>query len=818
MLGRKKRHKRIEIERMADRKHPRAPERTPEQVTLTRRTFVFKGLAAVSFAALTGRLWQLQIRDHEELKAAGVTYSMRKFPLPAARGLIYDRSKQHLLADNQKSWAVAIVPANLPSKKTRREEREAIFATLARHLGMGDVAVIVPKNLPGEKERAAREEIYARLAATLGAPTADIRDTVEEALAFAKEAEQEPPELIKVSAELPPERAAAVRALGRDLPDSCVQVVNVIAYLADVKFAGDPYQPQTIKKGLTKEVALGIEANRLYLPGVQIDDQAFGRRYHVGEELGHILGYTGPISEAQYKAAVLKDERGEAVLKDGKPVPLYQLQDHVGKTGVEAGLEELLRGRAGSYMAKLNNAYRVVGEYPEFRVNPVDGHSVVLTIHTEFQREIIEILKTGIAGGNRHIEEFNETARRKGEKQRPMPPGAGAAVVLNPRNGEVLALASWPSYDPRHFVAPGGISQAQFDAYAETGVPLKQRRTPLMNRCFENAFPPGSTLKTFVAAAGLQDGRITAEGKIKCLGEIRVPNSGNEIGGQHFYCYTRDASHQDQDVRHALATSCDVFFYVLSVPKQKDMYNNDLELHYYRPDSPDMQFFDGLGIERINHYLNAFGFGKPTGIELANEEPGLVPSPDWKEQYIGDSWAVGDTINTSIGQGYQRVTPLQLCNAMAAVANGGTLYKPTIVHQILDSQGRVVREMTPQVLGKLPIERPYLNVVRDGLKMSVFDPVGLVNSARSPQGFPLPPNVDAGVKTGTAEYGDEDEKDELGRFLRAHSWCTAFAPFNDPEVCVVAFIEGGFGSAQVAAPVASALINAYFARFPRLGR
>ncbi|MDP9374523.1 MAG: penicillin-binding transpeptidase domain-containing protein [Chloroflexota bacterium] len=809
MFGRKKRHKRIEIERMADRKR-RAPERTPDEIMLTRRTFVFKGLAATSFVALSGRLWQLQIRDHEVLKEQGNTLSTRKFPLPATRGLIYDR-RRHLLADNQKSWAVAIVPANLPDKKKGREERAAIFATLASTLGIGEIAVIVPEDLPGAKAPAEREEIYARLAATLGAPVEDIRDTVESTLAEAKSAKQEPPAMIKVSGELRPERAAAVRALARDLPGGCVQVVNRIAYLADVEFAGDPYQPQMIKKGITKEVALGIEANRLYLPGVQIDDQAFGRRYHVGEELGHILGYTGPISEAQYKAAVRTDERGRPVLdEDGKPIPLYQMQDHVGKTGAEAGLEEILRGRAGSYVARINGAGKVVGEVPEYRVAPADGHSAVLTIHTEFQREALGIVQAGIDGGFRHIEEFNEQARREGRRQRPLPPGAGAAVVLNPRNGEILALASLPGYDPRHFAS--GISQAQLDAYLETDVPEKQRRTPLMNRCLENSFPPGSTLKTFIAAAGLQDGRIAADTKIKCLGHIEVPTTWNEFDRNKYWCYTRSAEHGDQDVRHALATSCDVFFYVLSVLKQQD--ERDLDLRYYRPDSPDPHPFDGLGIERINHYLDAFGFGAKTGIELANEDSGIIPGPAWKEKAYPDNyWSVGDTINTSIGQGYDQVTPLQLCNAMAAVANGGTLYKPTIVHQILDPQGRVVREMTPQVLRKLPMERHHLNVVREGLRMSVFDPVGLVNPARSPQGFPLLPGIDAGVKTGTAEYGTEEEKDELGRFLRAHAWCSAFAPFNDPEVCVVAFIEGGFGSAPVAAPVASALINAYFARF-----
>jgi penicillin-binding protein 2 len=791
----------MELQRMADRKH-RPPPPSAEQIVLTRRTFVFKGLAATSFAALTGRLWQLQVRDHEEYKEKGASLIERPFPLPAARGLIYDRAGQ-LLADNKKSWAVAVVPAHLPPEKTQPAERAALFATLTNHLKMGDLVTIATKEFPAEP--AAREEIYGRLAAILGLPVEEVRDRAEPKLGLPP---AQRPATVKVSRDaVPPERLAAVRVAAPDLPG--VAIVNPIRYLIETE--GEEYVPLVIKRGISKEMALGIEANRLYLPGVQVDDQALSRRYYVGEEMGHILGYTGLISAEELEEAIARDAAGNPLLDArGKPRPLYGEKDYIGKMGIEAALEETLRGKPGRYLAQMKDG-RVVGEYAQLRQNPTEGHSVALTIDLAFQREAINILNKGIALAYAENEKHNADMRRAGKKERLPPAGTGAIVALNPRNGEILAMVSLPSYDPRHFVE--GISEAQFDLYNETNLPDEQKRFPLLNRCIAGAFPPGSTVKTFMAAAGLQEGAIAPDTKYTCPGHIQVPLTWNEENRQPYWCYTRDASHGDQDVTHALATSCDVFFYTLSAPQQTD--ERGVDLHFYLPNDPAPHPFTGLGIERINRYLQYFGFGERTGIEVAGERRGLAPSPEAKEEGDpGNYWSVGDTINTSIGQGYFLATPLQLCNATAAVANGGTLYRPTLVRRVLDSQGQVVREAAGEVLRALPIDPVHIATVREGLRMSLADPDGLVSRTprdNSGDKFPLPPGIDGGVKTGTAEYGNEFDED--GRSLRAHAWCAAFAPFDDPEICVVAFIEGGFGSAAVAAPVASEMINAYYARY-----
>lgn len=790
MLGRKK-HKRMELER-GPRKRTRALERTPEQVAFTRRAIVFRGLAASSFIALTGRLWQLQVVQYDAMKGQGQSFTQRYFPLKAARGLIYDRNRQ-LLADNRKSWAVTIVPANLPDSTT---ERDAIYKTLATSLGMGPLAVVVPKELLPE----AREETYTRLAAVLGVTSDAVRQPVEDELASAAKQKRAALNMIAVSRELAPDRAAAVATVALDLPG--VRVVNPIKYQVDNTY--DYFVPLIVKRGIPKDLALGIEANRLYLPGVQIDDQTLSRHYYVGEELAHILGYTGPISKEEYDAAVVTDDQGTPLLdNNGHKQHRYAYDDFVGKSAIEASLEDQLRGQPGGYVAQVTARGQIAGEFTQYRRNPVDGKSVVLTVSTDFQRDVITHLQSGIDTAKKYVEDLNAQKRAEGKKEHPLPPGTGAVVALDPQSGQILALVSLPSYDQRLFA--NGISQQDLDVLLETHVPPEQRRYPLQNRCVANTFPPGSTLKTFMALAGLQEGRIKPDTKLKCLGQIDVPSTWDELQRNKYWCWTRDASHGEQDVRLALADSCDVFFYILGAPKQKD--ERGIDLHFYEPGNANPIYFDGLGIDKINEYLTAVGFGAKSGIELSNEVAGLVPGPDWKQKTFPDNyWSVGDTIVTSIGQGYDLVTPLQLCNATAAVANGGTLYRPTLVHELLDSQGQTIKPFKPQALRQLPVDRAHIEVVREGMRMNVTDPKGLVY-----QKFSLPNGIDAGVKTGTAEYGDQF--DEQGLALRAHAWTAAFAPYNNPRICVVAFVEGGSASATVAAPVAASVISAYFARF-----
>ena len=820
--------KRMEIERIADKKHPRSPEQTPDQLRLTRRTVVFKGLAVTSFAALTGRLWQLQVRDHQVSVDAQQTFSQSTFPLPAARGMIYDRNRA-ILADNVKSWSVSIVPANLPDTDTEDGalQRRAIFTTLANQLQMLDIIIMRPGKMPNDE--ASRLEIYARLATAIGIDVEAIRDPLERE--YKKDNPQRAVMVPEGKQTLSPQQLDTARALVGDFPKDIMSVVNPIEYQVDIFGEWRPYTPRVIKTDVEKGVALGIEANRLYLPGVQIDDQALSRNYRVGAEMGHILGYTGPITVEEKEEHVLRDDRGQVITNEnGYPRYAYSDNDYFGKAGVERGLEELLRGREGRYVAKMNASNRIVGEYPELRKPAVNGNSVVLTIPLDYQRQVITILQEGYGGKGGinnvkpHLEEANREVLAanppRPDRVKPIPPPAGAAVAIDPRNGEILALVSLPGYDVRLFA--NGITQKEFDVLLEKDVPDKDKVHPLQNRAIASVYPPGSTLKTFSAMAGLHNKIIKDDTKFKCLGHIRVPPTGNEIGGNKYWCWTRDYQHQELSVYEALATSCDVFFYTLAGPKQPDLAG--IDTHFYQPNN-ELEYFNGLGIDRLNEHLRLYGFGEKSGIELGDEVAGIVPGPAWKEQtFIGDSWSLGDTLVTAIGQGYMQVTPLQLCNATAAIANGGTVYKPTLVHEVINDQGQTVRDQQAKVIRKLSVDRNLLEVVRKGMKMNVDwhrdnTVKGLVapdfNEAGQPipgtEQFPLPPGIDAGVKTGTAEY-DGAFVDDDGLLLKAHAWCAAFAPYNNPEICVLAFVEGGAASATIAAPVAAGMINAWFAR------
>ena len=835
MFARKKHYptfrskKRMEIERIADKKHPRSPEQSPDQLRLTRRTVVFKGLAVTSFAALTGRLWQLQVRDQQVSVDAQQVFSQNAFPLPAARGLIYDRDRK-ILADNMKSWSVSIIPANLPDVDTNDGalRRRAIFTTLANQLQMLDVIIIRPPKMPNEL--ASREEIYRRLSTALGLGIEAIRFPVEKQW---KQANPQRAVMVPDGKQtLSPQQLDTARALVSEFPKDIMSVVNPIEYQVDIFGEWRPYTPRVIKTGVDKGVALGIEANRLYLPGVQIDDQALSRNYRIGEEMGHILGYTGPITQEERTASIAKDERGQALTDaNGDPLYTYGDSDYVGKAGIESGLEDLLRGREGKYVAKMNASNRVVGEYPELRKPAINGNSVILTIPLDYQQQVIKILQEGYdgKGGINNVKPLLEETNKavlaanppRPDKVKPIPPPAGAAVAIDPRNGEILALVSLPGYDVRLFAK--GITQKEFDILLEKDVPDKDKVYPLQNRTIASVYPPGSTLKPCIAMAGLHYGVIKDNTKFKCLGNIRVPPTGNEIGGNKYWCWTRDQQHQDLTIYEALATSCDVFFYTLAGPKQPDLLGVDT--HFYQPNGGNPEYFNGLGIQRLNDHLRLYGFGALSGIELGDEVRGIVPDPSWKEQtFIGDSWSLGDTLVTAIGQGFMQVTPLQLCNATAAIANGGTVYKPTLIREVVNDQGQTVRGQQAQVIRKLPVDRNLLEVVRKGMKMNVdwhrdntvkglvtprFDEAG--NPIPGTEQFPLPPGIDAGVKTGTAEY-DGAFVDDDGLLLKAHAWCAAFAPYNNPEICVLAFVEGGAASATIAAPVAAGMINAWFAR------
>lgn len=498
-----------------------------------------------------------------------------------------------------------------------------------------------------------------------------------------------------------------------------------------------PFVSVPLKSRVPREVAFIIEEEHLDLPGVQVEVEPV-RRYLTGPLTAHLLGYMGRIP-----AERLQDYLNQ-------PNADYEIYDRVGLTGIEYTYEAQMRGRKGLKHIEvdaLGREVRVVSQ----PAPPQPGDNLILTLDLELQ-------------------EAAEKALRKGmERVRSQ---SGVVIVMNPQTGEVLAMVSLPSYDNNLFA--GGISPEDYARLA--GDPL----LPLFNRAISGEYPIGSTFKIVPAAAGLQEGVITRRTLITDPGIILVPNKyfpDDPTQAQPFYCWKK-AGHGPLNVVEGLAQSCDVFFYQVAGG--------------YRD-------FNGLGAERLIEYARLFGFGEPTGIALLGESAGLVPDDRWKRHVRGEVWVTGDTYNMAIGQGDFLATPLQLLNATAAVANGGTLYRPQLVYQVVDAEGRIVQSFTPQVIRELPIAPEHLATVREGLRGAVTH--GTAYWAG------LPTEVEVAGKTGTAEFfGPLDEEGHLP----THAWFTAFAPYQDPEVALVVFVAGGGEGSAVAAPIAAEILRAYF--------
>jgi penicillin-binding protein 2 len=338
---------------------------------------------------------------------------------------------------------------------------------------------------------------------------------------------------------------------------------------------------------------------------------------------------------------------------------------------------------------------------------------------------------------------------------------AGVAIAMDPRNGDILGMVSLPTYDNNLFAE--GISAGKYNEL------ITDPLFPLFNRAIGGVYPPGSTFKIVPAAAGLQDGIISRRTLINDPGIIWLPNEfypDDPKQAQPFVCWIwkYGRGHGLLNVTSALAQSCDVFFYQVG-GGYKD--------------------FQGLGVSALAEYARAFGLGELTGIDLPGESRGLVPDPKWKRLQFGENWVTGDTYNMSIGQGYVLATPLQILNAMAAVANGGYLYQPRLVSHLTDEEGKVVQRYEPRLIREVPIAP---------------EDDGTATGARLP-------DIAVAGKTGTAEFpGKRDEKGHLP----THAWFIAFAPYEEPEIALVVLLEGGGEGSSAAVPVAAKILRAYF--------
>ncbi len=487
-----------------------------------------------------------------------------------------------------------------------------------------------------------------------------------------------------------------------------------------VEEPGPPrWKPRPVKRRLSRPEMAVLEAHRLELAGVVVQANPV-RHYPFGEFLGAALGYVGEISADELRLPAYAE---------------YEAGDNIGRSALEWAWEGELRGEAGGQQVEVDVRGRKLGVLAE--VLPVPGRNVVLTLDGRLQAAAEKAL---------------------GEE-------AGAVVALDVRSGDVLALATRPTYDPN--VLAVGVNAEQWAALAEN--PLH----PLQNRAIQAMYPPGSTFKIVTALAGLGEGRITPQVKIYCSGEYN-------FGGRAFRCWRRQG-HGWVDLHDAIVQSCDVYFY-------------DLGLQ--------------VGVDEIHRYALELGLGRPTEIDLPSEKDGLIPSKEWKRRARKEPWYPGETLSVAIGQGFVLTTPLQLASMTAAVAHPqGVRMRPRIVLRTEDAEGRPVREIAPREAGRLEIRGTHLDTIRRGLRGVVAEEKGTARKAEV-KGFPV-----AG-KTGTAQVvklpADNDVPEELIPWERRdHALFVAFAPVDAPEIAVAVVMEHGGHGGSAAAPVAQAVIAAY---------
>jgi penicillin-binding protein 2 len=431
----------------------------------------------------------------------------------------------------------------------------------------------------------------------------------------------------------------------------------------------------------------------------------FRRHYPFGELAAHVVGHLRPVSKAAVEAN-----------------PGLEPDTLVGATGIESSEEDFISGRAGERWVMVSAVGRQLGVVNE--APPRAGHDVGLTL---------DIVLQGAAAA--------ALADR-----------SGAVVALDPRSGAVRVLYSAPSFDPEVF--GGRLSRSDWQALQE------DPQHPLQNRCLQGVYPPGSTIKPFLALGGLAEGIIDPSATVYCNGSI-------VLYGHRFRCWRR-GGHGFVDLGRALEESCDVYFYLLG---------------------------QRLGIENMAKWLRRFGFGERTGFDLAFETSGLIGTPEWSRRVRGTPWYPGEAVSVSIGQGPVLATVIQLARAFATLANGG---EPVIPHLM------AAPSMTPIVE---EIDREHLALVRASLVEVVH---GAAGTARRIARMPM-----AG-KTGTAQVvrlQDGVDSDELAPELRHHAWFVGWAPLEEPELVVAVIVEHGGDGGSMAAPVAAKVVEAYLEGF-----
>lgn len=469
------------------------------------------------------------------------------------------------------------------------------------------------------------------------------------------------------------------------------------------------FRPIVLKEDISVGDIAFVKVHRYELPEISVELQP--RRRYLGDEIAaHALGYVGEVTEAELASPEFLDSRSG---------------DLIGKAGLEREYNSLLRGKDGFKRVIVNSFGREMGKLDEEPYVP--GNDLFTTIDLDIQTAAEEMI------GDR----------------------TGAAIAMDPRTGEVLAMVSKPAYDPNLFATRISI--------ADWSNLINDPRKPLQNRVIQNHYSPGSVFKVFLAVAGLEAETLNPLQTTFCPGSAT-------FYGRSFACHQK-RGHGSVSLHNAIVNSCNVFFY--NVGKN-------------------------LGIDRISHYATTMGLGRKTGVDLPNEDPGLIPSSEWKQRVFKTAWYPGETISVSIGQGAVSITPMQAAWALGGLATGGRLKQPHFVKpEELKRLGFEARELRNE---EYPLHESTVDIVSKAM-WGVVNESGTGTRARV-EGF------DVAGKTGTAQvvgkqlYSKDSYED--------HGWFVGFAPYRNPEIVVAVFIENGGHGGVVAAPVAQAMMEIYY--------
>lgn len=577
--------------------------------------------------------------------------------------------------------------------------------------------------------------------------------------------------------------AMPITVLGSTKRQECREGRGIKDWVDEQRGIG-PFSAIKIKCDIDQQTALLVrqEIATMPMPGVNVLVEPV-REYPTGALTANVVGYLARIPAPEDAPLTYTDAVARGLLPN---------RDRIGVQGIESYLETTLAGQNGSRLIEEDVAGRFL-QVTQVETETVAGLNVQLTIDVRLQAAV----EAAFLERLRVIRDFTAGGRNENFT-------SGVVIVMNPNTGEIYAMVSWPTYDNNRFARNLDLDYYISLVGDEDAVPPIPPNPdyPLLNHAAQILYPPGSVFKVVTASGALEDGVIDPERELEDPGFITIRNKyfpADPGKAKDFVCWIYregGGGHGLVNFTRGIAESCNVYFYKIGGGFEEDK-------------------LDGLGITRLNYWMEMFGFGELTGVEIPAEQAGFIPTTDWKRRNQGESWTTGDTYNAVIGQGFVQVTPLQMLNAYNAIINGGQVLQPQLVDKILDGEGNVLTDTQPVLIRNVPLSPETIDLVRQGLRLTVIGEGTLSGIRQYGQIAPIVnlPGINAAGKTGTAEYCDRQAwlKDLCipGRWP-AHAWTVMYAPYENPEVAVVAFVYNGTEGSIVAGPIANDALRAYF--------